>query len=278
MLHSCEIRPSPAPCLSIRTPHAEKPLEWRPIARLRYLRSTTRQGEVDSGASRGRGGSTLHPGDGQSDMMDNVSSDGNEAMPEARVARRQRTELSACLVRPPDDVALPASQPVLFLAGPIQGAPDWQCSATRMVHDLVPGLVVASPRRDYARDGIAFSYEAQVDWETRWLRRAAAAGVILFWLAAQVEKTPERAYAQTSRWELGEWSTRASDDPGIQLVVGIEDGFTGARYIRHRLGQEAPAVPVVDRFSTAIELAATLTSSLPSSGWKLRRVTDKGSS
>jgi hypothetical protein len=159
------------------------------------------------------------------------------------------------LVQPPDDVYLPERERVLFLAGPILGAPDWQRDAVGMVHHRMPEAIVASPRRDYQRDQLPYLPEAQFDWESRWLRRAAAAGVILFWLAAQVEEIPGRAYAQTSRWELGEWSTRAEGDPSILLVVGIEDGFTGARYIRQRLGQDLPQLPIVSSLTAAVHLA-----------------------
>src|SRR5262245_51764816 len=133
--------------------------------------------------------------------------------------------------------------PVVFLAGPIQGAPDWQAQAVLLFDRLAPGLNVANPRRVYLPG--SFDYHAQVDWETHHLRLAGADGVILFWLAREADHTCDRAYAQTTRFELAEWKVRHERD-GARLVVGIDDGFTGARYIRRRLAVDCPAVPVCD--------------------------------
>ncbi|MEO2088207.1 MAG: nucleoside 2-deoxyribosyltransferase domain-containing protein, partial [Gemmataceae bacterium] len=106
--------------------------------------------------------------------------------------------------------------PVVFLAGPIQGAPPWQADAIRHLHELLPELHVANPRRGYSPG--EFDYAAQVDWETHHLRRAAAGGVILFWLAKEHTHFCERAYAQTTRFELAEWKVRHERD-GAKLVV-----------------------------------------------------------
>ena len=143
------------------------------------------------------------------------------------------------LVRPPDFP--PIAGPLVFLAGPIQGAPPWQAEAIRLLGDLVPHVHVANPRREYLSG--EFAYDAQVDWETHHLRRAADDGVILFWLAREAVHDCGRAYAQTTRFELAEWKVRHERD-GARLVVGIEDGFTGAKYVRRRLAQDCPAVPL----------------------------------
>lgn len=131
--------------------------------------------------------------------------------------------------------------PVVFLAGPIQGAPLWQPDAAKLLHELMPELHVASPRRERTLDPVG--YDEQVDWETHHLRRAATDGVVLFWLAREATHTCDRAYAQTTRFELAEWKVRHERD-GAKLVVGIDDGFTGAKYIRRRFAQDCPAVPV----------------------------------
>jgi hypothetical protein len=132
--------------------------------------------------------------------------------------------------------------PAVFMAGPIQDAPRWQEEAATFVHDRDPEIIVLNPRRDYIGD--EFVYEAQVDWETTALRRAGDNGVVLFWLATRVGfDHPDRAYAQTTRFELGEWKTRA-ELLGAKLVVGIDDGFSNSRYIRRRLSQDCPNVPL----------------------------------
>ncbi|AMV27610.1 hypothetical protein VT84_24625 [Gemmata sp. SH-PL17] len=105
----------------------------------------------------------------------------------------------------------PIDGPLVFLAGPIQGAPDWQSEAIRWFAEHAPTISVASPRRPGPR--ISSDYVAQVDWETHHLRRAAGHGVILFWLACEAVNVPGRVYAQTSRFELadGRCATSATE-------------------------------------------------------------------
>jgi hypothetical protein len=153
-------------------------------------------------------------------------------------------------------IITPIDGPLVFLAGPIQGAPDWQAEAIQWFAEHAPTLAIASPRR-LDRSG-EFDYATQVEWETHYLRRAATCGVILFWLARESEHVPGRAYAQTTRFELAEWKVRHERD-GVRLVIGIEDGFSGAKYIRHRLGRDCPRVLLLSSLpavcASAVELA-----------------------
>lgn len=157
------------------------------------------------------------------------------------------------LLQPPEIVN--TDGPVIFLAGPIQGAPDWQSEAASTIHDIDPSIIVASPRRDYPEG--TFVYEKQVDWETHFLRAAGRIGVVGFWLAAQKSETPGRAYAQTSRFELAEWKTRHEYE-GTKLTVGIEEGFGNARYIRHRFHQDCPDVKITDNLVELCQNAVDL--------------------
>ncbi len=149
------------------------------------------------------------------------------------------------LLQPPEIIDI--EKPVIFLAGPIQGAPDWQSEAAEIIHNHDASIVVASPRKDYPEG--TFVYEKQVDWETHFLRIAGRIGVIGFWLAKQTVETPGRAYAQTTRFELAEWKMRHEYD-GTKLSLGIEEGFGNARYIRRRFSQDCPDVPITDNLET----------------------------
>jgi len=100
-------------------------------------------------------------------------------------------------------------------------------------------------------------YNEQVDWETFHLRKAGENGCILFWLAKETVHDCSRAYAQTSRFELAEWKMR-HELLKANLVVGIEEGFTGARYIKRRLMQDCPDILVCDSLKAACELAVKL--------------------
>jgi hypothetical protein len=128
---------------------------------------------------------------------------------------------------------------MLFLAGPIQGAPDWQSEAISLIKERqndfeLSRLHIANPRREYI-DG-TFSYPEQVAWEKRNILRAAKYGAVLFWFAKQdptIEYESGRAYAQTSRVEFGRvcgWKDYALN---LKLIIGIEPGYTGSeRYFR----------------------------------------------
>ncbi len=154
------------------------------------------------------------------------------------------------IILPPNYVDI--NGPLIFLAGPIQGNSGWQQEAIQYLQQLAPACHIASPR--YDKSTLGFVYAQQVDWETHHLQRAAQQGAILFWLAKEQQHVCERAYAQTSRFELGEWKARAEREP-INLVVGIEDGFSGERYIRHRLSHDCPQVPICNTLSETCQKA-----------------------
>jgi hypothetical protein len=100
-----------------------------------------------------------------------------------------------------------------------------------------------------------------VDWETKHLNLAAYGrprGVILFWLALadpDEAQPPGRAYAQTSRFELGEWVGRSKGWTLPYFVLGIEPGFSNERYIRRRLGQMWATVPIPSTLEQTVALA-----------------------
>jgi len=137
------------------------------------------------------------------------------------------------------------TNPLIFLAGPIQGAPDWQAEAISILSQSNAEFSIASPRRLAEKKG-NFSvdkYNEQVDWETHHLRLAGKTGVIMFWMAKEAYDVPGRAYAQTSRFELGEWKTR-HELLKIKLVLGIELGFTNEKYLRRRLKQDCHDIEI----------------------------------
>ena len=134
-----------------------------------------------------------------------------------------------------------AQDPLVFLAGPIKGAEDWQSQAIEILHKSNPQLNIANPRRqNFEEDGV------QVLWETNHLRLASAYGGILFWLAKEVEHIPERAFGQTTRFELGEWFTHYKyrkihqPDKKIKIALGIDDEFPGRDYVIERVFEDCP--------------------------------------
>lgn len=126
---------------------------------------------------------------------------------------------------PPVDVSISDDTPLVFLAGPIRGAPDWQKSTAAELLLHRPDIEVASPRRYTESD---FRYEEQVVWEKKQLRRSAKFGAAVFWFAAQdftLPYEPGRSYAQTSRIEIGRllgWH----DYVPFPLIVGFDREYT----------------------------------------------------
>lgn len=131
---------------------------------------------------------------------------------------------------------------LVFLAGPIQGAEDWQRTAIELISKQNPDINIASPRGDYSNR--AFDYNTQVDWETHYLNQASKTGGILFWLAKEKEHMCDRAFAQTTRFELAEWLTKYAQNRDLKLSIGIEPGFSGERYLRRRIGQDHPEIQI----------------------------------
>lgn len=123
-----------------------------------------------------------------------------------------------------------SQEPWVFLAGPIQGAADWQAYAIGILHDIDPRLNIANPRTTDPWHG---NYRGQVQWESYYLRLAALTGCILFWGAAEAEHTCGRAFGQTTRFELGEWFA-IHQFVHCQLVVGTHPSFSGKHYIQER--------------------------------------------
>ena len=154
--------------------------------------------------------------------------------------------------------------PLVFLAGPIQGALDWQAQAICILQKYAPELHIANPRRPLKHEGdfTKQMFNAQTDWETYYLNRAAyGKGAILFWLAKETEHFCNRSYAQTSRFELSEWKVKHERD-GVKLVVGIEtaqnegkekDAFTGAKYMRRRFAQDCPEIAILSTLEETCE-------------------------
>jgi len=143
--------------------------------------------------------------------------------------------MGAIETNPPEYIDIPPTDVVAFLAGPIQGAPDWQQQAVTYIDlQTEEDIFVANPRTDDYR-----TYDLQVDWEQRHLWRAKQLGGILFWLACEAEDAPapneaDRAYGQTTRVEFGKitgWLDYQSD---IIIAIGMDEAYRGShKYYRH---------------------------------------------
>lgn len=133
---------------------------------------------------------------------------------------------------------------LLFLAGPIKGARDWQSEAIAFLHAQRPGLLIASPRRPSVDSSYRGHFpdderDAQNEWEFRHLEMAMRHGVVLFWFARELDHDCHRAFAQQTRIEFGDTLRLAHQGRG-QIVVGGEEGCSGLRAARWRLNRLLP--------------------------------------
>lgn len=163
--------------------------------------------------------------------------------------------------RPPNYVPAGRDTRIIFLGGPIQGAEDWQANAIDILHRTMgPDTIIASPRsgmwsKDLPEAEKQPLYMEQLHWEHVHLDRALHSGVVMFWLAKESDPIPGRAYAQTSRIELGAilgykaglarrklFIPRTLMMPIDSLVVGADSEFSGRRYIRELVDHHGRAL------------------------------------
>jgi len=143
---------------------------------------------------------------------------------------------------PPNKIDVSYSK-YLFLAGPIQGTYDWQ---QKIINELkYKDIVITNPRR-IRKDG-SFDYDVQVEWETYYLNRA---NIIVFYLPLATENLEGRSYAQTTRFELGEWCAKSADKT---IFVCIEEGFHGKRYIEKRILDNYKNVKLCNSYEDLID-------------------------
>lgn len=126
------------------------------------------------------------------------------------------------------------AEPIIFLAGPIVNANDWQSIILRYFDKLSKmdnsiKFNIANPRLN----NNLLDRTEQVNWESRFLNYAGNNGIILFWLANEITHDCHRSFARTTRFELGEWLAKSMDN----VMIGIDSHFDGKEYIQLRLKQ-----------------------------------------
>lgn len=138
------------------------------------------------------------------------------------------------LIQSPGEIEI--TGPLIYLAGPISDAANWQAKAVRYLRKIDDTIHVACPRgsRPYHTD-----INIQYKWEQRNLAYASKQGAILFWLASP-QSPAGPGYALRTLFCLGEWLAH----PDVDVVVGIEPNFPGEIYVRRRISEDFPRVPM----------------------------------
>lgn len=147
----------------------------------------------------------------------------------------------------PHPVELPDDAPLIFLAGPVQGAPNYHDAFARTILEARPEVAVASPRRTEV-DQLRFDSDEQVKWEIASRDRAYRHGVTGIWFAAQdfsdTTYPSGRPYAQTTRIEFGETIDRYVENPSTKFVLGFDPEYAGGSegYMRRLMGHHGLSV------------------------------------
>ncbi|MGV9002118.1 MAG: hypothetical protein ACOH18_04165 [Candidatus Saccharimonadaceae bacterium] len=137
----------------------------------------------------------------------------------------------------PDIIDIPDDMPLVFLEGPVQGAPDWQTPFANSLLEAVAGIAVASPRATSAHQ-VAFTSkdpetkirasEKQVAYEFIARRRTLQYGAVVLWYAAQDLSIPynqARRYGKTTPIENGEVWGWMMAHPDYPLILGFDSAF-----------------------------------------------------
>jgi hypothetical protein len=136
---------------------------------------------------------------------------------------------------------------VIFLGGPIRGAPNWQDDAILFLLSLNSNLTIISPRRG-VRDKIApyiavgdeSYFSRQRAWERHYLDIASKKGAIMFWLPGEEKHDCKKSYGAGTRLELGEWMTNYKHDKKVGFCIGSDGNFSELRTIEYDLSLDAP--------------------------------------
>lgn len=137
--------------------------------------------------------------------------------------------------------------PLIFLAGPIRSAPNWQDKAIDFLFSQKSDLIIASPRRG-VRDKIApyivtgdeNYFPRQRAWERHYLDIASKTGAILFWLPGEAEHDCQKVYGAMTRVEIGQWMTNYKHDNSVRFCVGSDGKFSELNTVEFDLKLDAP--------------------------------------
>ncbi len=143
-------------------------------------------------------------------------------------------------------------EPIIFLAGPIRSAPNWQDDAIKCILNKNSNLTVASPRRGireniskYVLKGNETYFSRQREWELHYLHKASKNGSILFWLCGEEEHNCNKVYGAMTRVEIGEWMAHYNHDRSLHFCVGSDSKFSELHTVEYDLKHYAPDKQII---------------------------------
>jgi len=149
-------------------------------------------------------------------------------------------------------------KPLIFLAGPIRDARDWQEPTINYITSNNKDVIIANPRWDaseyiwnLAIGGRIDYFKRQRAWERHYLDIAKHNGAVLFWLA--------NAPGLMTRLELGQMMTRYKFDKSTKFCVGGEKEFMDIETIKYELSIYAPDKKIFETLEETCQEAIKLT-------------------
>ncbi len=166
-------------------------------------------------------------------------------------------------------VPVDLDQPLIFLAGPIRGGGDWQCSMANQIIDHDASVQIACPSRWDAAHPLSHYFHhpfteapnRQLHWERHYLKLASMheeqLGCVLFWLGLESKEDPHpgpEPYAMDTRREIGKFTVYL-ELKQARVVVGGHPDFYGLSVIKDELddaaGRELPFYTSMEDLSIA---------------------------
>ena len=159
---------------------------------------------------------------------------------------------------------------LIFLAGPIDSAPEWQDQAVAYLTRKAPHIYIANPRgagtfEDQIAPGGKFSRRKR-EWESDLIDRAAIGpGCVLFWLPKPAAHNCNHPYGSMTRVELGEMIGMHQARPDFNFCVGADETFPDLSPILYDLKKKCNMMPLESLEKTcdeAISLANIVNTSM----------------
>ena len=136
--------------------------------------------------------------------------------------------------------------PLIYLAGPIRSAPNWQEDAIELLFSMERDLTIASPRMarmaidQYIVCGDENRFKSQREWEWHYMDLASKNGAILFWMPYEYKHHCDKPYGAVTRIELGQWMTRNLFDKSLRVCYGSDGQFPEIYLIKYDLKLHDP--------------------------------------
>jgi hypothetical protein len=136
-------------------------------------------------------------------------------------------------------------KPLLYLGGSIVN--NWQDPAIDLLVSKHINAHIADPHR-YAEnsDPSKAEYDISWDWKIYHIRTAAATGAVLFWLDKECIDVDLRHDVAEMITHMKYRNIHQPDRP-LKLLIGVEPGYCGEKYMRYRMADDLPDFVVFNK-------------------------------